>query len=110
MTTLIGSFISAEWGKVLVGTDHYGGKGGPLAVLLLEREGQHLATLSVNMYRPECSHDSRDLPKDCFYVKEWGENAQLAQEAYNSGLFLLRPDLPKAYSGFVSAPVWQLAD
>jgi hypothetical protein len=77
---------------------------------MLENGGEPLATLSVNMYKPECSQDSRDLPRDCFYVKQWAENRDIAEEAWKSGLFTLREDLPIAHSGFVSAPVWQIKE
>jgi hypothetical protein len=60
------------------------------------------------MYKPECSHDSADLPKDCFYVKDWSENERIAEEALASGLFKVREDLPMASSGHVVAEVWQL--
>lgn len=105
----IGTFQSAKWGTVCVLRASYGGATGPLAVVLLCANGEPLATLSVNMYEPECSRDSQDLPPDCFYVKQWSENETLAAEALQSGLFTQRPDLPPARSGFIEAPVWQLA-
>ena len=104
----IGNFTSKRWGAVRVSRSTYGSAKGPLAITLATDEGEPLATLSVNLYKPECSHDSRDLPADCFYVREWGGNADLAAEALASGLFTLRGDLPRGRSGFVSAPVWQL--
>jgi hypothetical protein len=105
----IGSWVSPKWGRVNVFRAKYGGANGPTAVLL-ESVGEPLATLSVNMYKPECSQDSRDLPRDCFYVKQWSENREIAAEAFASGLFVLREDLPIAHSGFVSAPVWQIKE
>ena len=99
----IGSFQSKQWGTVLVERGHYLAADGPLAVYLLSEDGAPLATLSVNMYRPDCSKDSRDLPPDCFYVKAWDENEDLAAEALAAGIYRLRPDLPTAYSGFVEA-------
>lgn len=86
----------------------YGVRNGPVAIQLTAADGEPLAVLSVNMYKPECSHDSKDLPSGCFYVKNWSENTKLAEEAFASGLFVLRDDLPQAQSGFVSAPVWQI--
>lgn len=100
----LGTFQSARWGTVRVLRDSYDGAKGPLAVVLQCANGEPLATLSVNMYEP----DSRDLPKDCFYVKQWSENETLAAEALQSGLFTQRPDLPPARSGLIEAPVWQL--
>ena len=105
----IGSFQSKRWGKVDVYRTTYGAADGPCAIPLTIG-GAPLATLSVNMYRPECSQDSRDLPADCFYVKEWAVNETLAPEAFASGLFILRDDLPRASSGYVTAPVWQIKD
>ncbi len=104
----IGKFNSARWGAVNVMRGTYQGAKGPTAVVLTLEDGEPLATLSVNMYRPECSHDSSDLPQDCFYVKEWSENEAIASEALQSGLFTERSDLPRARSGFVDAPVWQI--
>lgn len=106
----IGTFNSKRWGTVSVVCATYGRADGPLAVLLQLEDGEPLATLSVNMYRPECSHDSADLPADCFYVKQWSENEELSSEAFATGLFVLRDDLPGARSGFVSAPVWQIKE
>ncbi len=105
----IGTYQSKRWGTVVVLRGHYGHAEGPPAITLL-CEGEPLATLSVNMYRPECSRDSKDLPADCFYVKTWGGNEQLAEEALASGLFVARKDLPEAQSGYVTAPVWQIAE
>lgn len=103
----IGAYRSPRWGQVAVLRATYGKADGPTAVILTCEDGP-LATLSVNMYRPECSHDSADLPPDCFYVKAWAENEAIADEALASGLFVPRDDLPRARSGFVSAPVWQI--
>lgn len=104
----LGTFHSKRWGEVTVSRSTYLSADGPTAVMLTLIDGEPLATLSVNMYRPECSHDSSDLPADCFYVKDWSENEEIAQEAMESGLFMARDDLPIAESGFVSAEVWQI--
>lgn len=104
----IGTFISKRWGLVRVLRTTYEGADGPTAIVLNTEDGERLATLSVNMYRPECSRDSKELPKDCFFVKEWGGNEDLSREALESGLFQLRADLGVARSGYVTAPVWQL--
>ncbi len=104
----IGTFQSARWGTVVASRATYGGPSGPLAVVLQTEDGEPLATLSVNMYRPECSDDSRDLPAGCFYAKDYGGQEELAAEALNSGFFKERDDLPEAYSGFIMAPVWEL--
>lgn len=104
-----GTFNCTCWGKVTASRGNYGGHQGPVAVVLTLDNGEPLTTLSVNMYRPECSHDSKDLPNDCFYVKTWGGNETIAEDALKSGLFIERSDLPMAESGYVEAPVWQLA-
>jgi hypothetical protein len=104
--TIIGTFQSPRWGKVIAHREAY--PGGAAAVLLLCEDGEPLAKLSVNMYRPVCSHDSRDLPPGCFYMKDWAENAEIAVEAVESGLFKARDDLPSAASGFVWADVYEI--
>lgn len=102
------TFESARWGTVTIQEERYNGADdGPLAILLVQ-DGERLATLSVNMYKPECSHDSRDLPAHCFYVKDWSENVELASDAMESGLFKRRMDLPAARSGHCVADVWEL--
>jgi hypothetical protein len=104
----IGSFRSSRWGRVDAWRATYLGENGPTAVTLTLQDGEPLATLSVNMYQPECSHDSSDLPPDCFYAKRWGENEAISAEALAGGLFVERADLPQADSGYVTAPVWQI--
>lgn len=104
----IGSFKSPRWGSVHVWRGTYLRKDGPTAIVLLLPDGEPVATLSVNMYEPECSRDSRELPPDCFYAKRWSENETISAEALASGLFVERDDLPVAESGHVTAPVWQL--
>lgn len=105
---LIGSFQSEFWGRVDVKRAAYGGAGGPTAIVLTLKDGALLGKLSVNISCQECSHDSKYLPPDCFYVKTWSENETIASEALASGLFVQRDDLKKDESGFVSAPVWQI--
>lgn len=103
----IGVFKSKAWGDVSVHAGYYGGPDGPLSIQLMLADGEPLARLSVNMSAPESSHDSRDLPPGCFYVKQWSENAEIAEEALASGLFKVCDDMPPASSGFVVAPVWK---
>lgn len=94
--TLVGTFISPRLGEVQVYRGHYLEADGPLAVYLVA-DGPHgaevVATLSVNMTRPQCSADSRDLPPSCFYLKAWGENEHIASECFEAGIITLRPDL-----------------
>lgn len=104
----IGNFNSPRWGLVNVLRATYGSPTGPTAIALTTDDGEPLATLSVNMYRPHCTEDSSRLPPDCFYVKTWAENEEIAAEALASGLFVERPDLPVASSGYVTAPAWQI--
>lgn len=105
----IGTIQFPRWGRVAVLQGTYMGPEGPTAIVLQCDDGEPLATLSVNMYRPECSHDSRALPPGCFYVKTWAENEELVDDALASGMFRAREDLPKSSSGFVEAPVWEVA-
>jgi hypothetical protein len=104
----IGTFNSKRWGKVTVLRSTYGSPQGPVAVVLQHEDGEPLATLSVNMYKPECSEDSRDLPPNCFYAKDWSENEEIAREALASGLFRIPENLPPARSGFVVAEAWEI--
>lgn len=104
---IIGTYQDPYWGRVTALAGTYG-LNGPLAVTLVVG-AEPLATLSVNMYRPECSRDSRDLPPDCSYVKDWSENEEIVEAARASGLFIERPELPVSISGYVCAEVWQLA-
>ncbi len=104
----IGTFQSARWGAVHVLTGTYEGPDGPLAVILTDPSGELITKLSVNMYKPSCSADSQDLPKDCFYLKGWSENLEIAREAVASGLFKHRPDIPAARSGYVTADAYQI--
>ena len=76
----IGTFRHPRWGKVTALAASYNSAKGPLAVVLTSG-GKPLATLSVNMCKPQCSADSKDLPTDCFYVKDWSENEDIAEHA-----------------------------
>lgn len=99
----VGSFHSARWGKVEVYVTTHLSANGPLAIQLIDSDGAPLAILSVNM------PDSKNLPANCFYMKDWSENEELAREAMNvSELFRHRPDLPKATSGFIVADAYEL--
>lgn len=103
----LGTFQSARWGTVTVVQATYLFANGPIAIILQLANGEKLANLSANMYRPECSRDSKDLAVDCFYVKTW-DSPDLVKEALASGLFRERGDLPPAESGHVTSPVWQI--
>lgn len=105
----VGTFDSERWGTVVVLRGNYDRADGPVAIQLHSVHGEPLTTLSVNMYRPDCSHDSSDLPADCFYVKQWGGNEAFVDGALASGLFVQRDDLGVAHSGYITAPVWQIA-
>jgi hypothetical protein len=106
----LGAFKSKRFGLVEVWSGHYDGPQGPLAIQLTSDDGEPLATLSVNMHKPHCSQDSRELPPNCFYAKTWSENEGLAREAIDSSFFQLRPDLPTAASGYVTAEAWELLE
>lgn len=106
----LGEFSTDEFGTAQVFQATY--PDGSTAITLtcnLEGYDEPLATLSVCLYKPDCSHNSTDLPPGCFYVKKWGENIAICGEALASGLFVERPDLGTAASGFVTdIPVWQV--
>lgn len=92
----IGTFPTPEWGLVTAKRSRYA-EGGT-AVLLFTADGEPLATLSTNLGAP-----SRALPPECFYLKDWSENAELAERALTSPLFKYRFDLPEIRSGFIFA-------
>lgn len=102
MIALVGKMKTRSWGQVTVTQERYLGPEGPRAIILSLEDGEPLAKLSVNV--PE----SALLPDDCFYVKTWGENEELAKDAADSGLFIERMDLPRAVCGYASAKVWQI--
>lgn len=104
----VGQFMSPRWGKLLVLVGNYESDDGPLAVTLVSEHGEPIATLSVNLYEPVVGLTSRELPKDCFYAKQWSENEEISKEALATGLFKVRDDFPTAEYGFITAPVWQI--
>lgn len=105
----LGTFKSLRWGTVSVLRATYDSSTGPLAILLELEDGKPLAKLSVNLYRPVCSHDSKDLPAGCFYAKNYSGQEGIAAEAMASGLFRQRDDLPKASAGWIDdIPVWEI--
>ncbi len=73
---------------------------GTLAVQAIDRDGMPFATLSVNMSLP--------MPDGAFYLKDWSENAQVAEAFIASGLIVPAPDVPDASNGFVSAKAYRL--
>ena len=91
------TFQSKRWGEVEVLQRQYHDK--TLAILLVSKD-EPLATLSVNL--------GKHLPERCFHVKTWLENEELAEEAFDSGLFKDRVDLPAVQTGFVLSPVWEI--
>ena len=105
-----GTFVSAHWGVITVLKGHYLSDFGPVAVVLEDSDGERLATLSVNMHEPDMGADSRDLPPNCFYAKEWSENQEIAKEALVSGLFKVREDKSRARSGFMTARAWEIVE
>lgn len=94
--------MSQRWGKVVVSTTKYAD--GALAVLLTTSDDDLLARLSVN------TDESTKLPPLCFYAKDWSENAKLAEEALDSGLFRVREDIYPVGSGFVYADCWEIVN
>jgi hypothetical protein len=108
----VGTFESPRWGRVQVMRATYVSADGPLAIILLDDQGQKLINLSVNLHGEEWSQHSVDLPRDCFYMQEWEQNRELSQLAKASGLFIERKDLPIAVGTFdthgLTASPWQL--
>ncbi len=98
--TIRPSFIT-PYGPAFVAEDRYAD--GALAVRLIDGQGPPMTTLSTNI-----PPQSRRLPPNCFYMKTWSENQELAVAAMDSGLFRPRDDLPTAASGFVRASVWEI--
>lgn len=96
MANEIGTFESTRFGTVTVVQSAYLPSNNT-AIMLYTAEGEPLAKLSVNL--PE----SNDLDPDTFYVKHWGENEMLWQDAHDSGLFnTALVHIPPANSGHVT--------
>lgn len=72
---------------------------GRLAVIARGADGSPFGTLSTNL-------PGADLADDCFAVKTWSENRDLAEAALASGLF--EPTGERLPSGFVQAPIWRI--
>lgn len=107
----IGKFKTTQFGVVEVLQSNYQKENGPLAIQLVSvgdtdkdiYPGEPIAMLSINM--PEYSER---LAPDCFYLKNWSENMQIAADAIDSGLFERAKEFPEAYSGFVSAQAYRV--
>jgi hypothetical protein len=94
--------INTTFGEARIETTKY--QLGGLAVFLIDNHnGEPIATLSTCI--PDHVHK---LEEGEFFVKNWSENETLAQEAFESGLFI---DTGKsAATGYVVAPVWKFKD
>lgn len=101
-------FHSNEWGEVEVILAKYPNKA--LAVQLWTNKSEPLARLSVNLVETVEGYTSSQLPKNCFYVKDWSENEVIAREARESGLFIPRPDLGEGVTDFVKCEAWEVKD
>lgn len=72
---------------------------GRTAIRIRGDEGASIiATLTVNL-------PDKPINKDEFFVKTWSENAQIAKDCMNSGLFI---DTGKrVHTGWAEAAVWK---
>lgn len=78
---------------------------GHMAVQAFCSDGESAATLSVNM----SDSDMAKLEKGKeFYLKAWSENETIARKLIEAGIIEIVSNKPRAYSGFVSAPVARL--
>lgn len=71
--------------------------------MLLRQHTQAFATLSV--WFPETA----DLPPGCFYLKDWSENAGIAEALKQAGIIVPVTVLGFVKSGFIRASVYRLA-
>jgi len=86
--------ISLRDDRLTLATTRYAD--GALAVIATDKDGLPFATLSVNL--PQ----SKDLPDEMFYLKDWSENERLAEAAIDSGLIVPAPDnFEPVRTGFV---------
>ncbi len=73
---------------------------GRIAVAVVGEDGSPYATLSTNIV---CA----DLPDaDCFFVKNWSENAELAFAIEQAGIF--ESVGKSAPAGYATAPIWRI--
>lgn len=98
---VIGHFAS-EFG-VAVATAFLYPSNGALGVSLASPEGEPIGVLSVNL-----DGSQHALKHGEFYLKQYGENAVLADAAMRSGLFQLLPGA--VATGYVEIPVAKLVD
>lgn len=107
---MLRTFNSREFGLVRIETKTYAGNGA-LAIELWEHPGDTepwdapICKLSVNI--PE---RVKDLPPNCFFLKDWSENAEIALAAKRSGWFRRREDVRPAECGWITAEAWELLE
>lgn len=71
-----------------------------IALQLVDELDDYYCMLSVNI--PE----SKMLPPDHVFIKNWSENEKVAEAAFATGLF--EDTGKKAQSGYVQAPLWRI--
>lgn len=98
---VIGRF-QTEFG-VAVATAFLYPSNGALGVTLASPQGEPIGVLSVNL-----DGSQHTLNHGEFYLKQYGENAVLADAAMRSGLFQLLPGT--VATGYVEIPVAKLVD
>jgi hypothetical protein len=106
MTKIKRSFPTADFGTAHIDEAKYANGG--LAIQLYctgeDDFSEPLARLST-------WHDATPfLPKNCFFVKLYGENELIAEDAAKSGWFKPRNDLGARHGKFARWPVWELLD
>ena len=70
-------------------------------MLVLDQHHEPFATLSVNF-------PGAFLPADCFWLKDWSENQDLASALIESGLVEPAEELGQVDNGYVTAQAYRL--
>lgn len=99
--------INTPWGEATVFRTSYATTQTLAIMARITETGEPLGKLSVNLAHGQ-ARQSKDLPSDCFYAKDWQENEALARECLASGWFEIDFDQPPGVSGFNVYDVWRL--
>ena len=74
---------------------------GQRAVEIIRDDGEPLTTLTVNL------EQSVGLEDNQVFIKDWSENEEIVDQIYDLGLF--EDTRERVPTGFVVAPLWELA-
>lgn len=96
------TLYTTDYGEVNVVLGKYAE--GSLAVSLVSKSGEPIATLSV--WFPE----SKELPPSHFYLKDWSENHEIAVDAIAGGLIRMVPEIACVRSGHVTSFCYELME